>query len=147
MTQIIFLSFKFCKFVSDLSDHRYKMSRAISLFLIFTLGFQCLSKLSLIAYYNINIEYIIQELCENKDKPQLNCNGKCYLKKKLNEANKNEEQAAGSLKRLELPVFICNSSYFKIIQYSDITILPNYLKDLYSLSLGELIFHPPCLKA
>jgi hypothetical protein len=123
------------------------MSRTISLFLILALGFQCLSKLSLIAYYNINIEYIIQELCENKDKPQLNCKGKCYLKKKLNEANKSEEQAAGSLKRLELPVFICNSFDFKIIQYSDITILPNYLKDLYSLSLSELIFHPPCVKA
>lgn len=123
------------------------MSRTVSLFLILALGFQCLSKLSLIAYYNINIEYIIQELCENKDKPQLNCKGKCYLKKKLNEANKSEEQAAGSLKRLELPVFICNSSDFKIIQYSDTTILLNYLKDLYSLSLSELIFHPPCVKA
>lgn len=123
------------------------MNRTISLFLIFALGFQCLSKLSLIAYYNVNIEYIIQVLCENKDKPKLNCKGKCYLKKKLNEANKNEEQASGSLKRVELPVFICISSDFKIIQYSNITILPNYLKDLYSLSLSELIFHPPCLKA
>ncbi len=132
---------------SDLSDYRYKMSKAISLFLIFSLGFQCLSKLSLIAYYNINIEYIIQELCENKDKPQLNCKGKCYLKKKLNEANRTEKQTAGSLKQLELPVFICNASYLKIIPFRNITVLPNYLKNLYSLSLSKFIFHPPCATA
>lgn len=33
--------------------------------------------------YIINYDYIVNELCENKDKPQLNCDGKCYLAKQL----------------------------------------------------------------
>ena len=36
-----------------------------------------------IAYYQINKAYITRVLCENRDKPQLHCNGKCYLAKKL----------------------------------------------------------------
>ena len=33
--------------------------------------------------YIINYDYIVKELCENKEKPQLKCNGKCHLKKEL----------------------------------------------------------------
>ena len=29
--------------------------------------------------YLINYDYIVNELCENRDKPVLTCNGKCYL--------------------------------------------------------------------
>jgi len=29
--------------------------------------------------YMINYNYIVNELCENRDKPVLACNGKCYL--------------------------------------------------------------------
>jgi len=121
------------------------MNRVISLLLIVALGFQCLSKLGLIAYYNINIEYIISELCENKDKPQLKCNGKCYLKKKLAKANEAEKQSAGILKQSELPAFISNSYHPESIRYIEIIILPGYLKDLYSLSFSRVIFHPPSI--
>src|SRR6056297_976397 len=33
--------------------------------------------------YVVNYDYIANVLCENKDKPQLQCNGKCYLAKQL----------------------------------------------------------------
>ena len=29
--------------------------------------------------YVIHYDYIVEELCENRDKPVLACNGKCYL--------------------------------------------------------------------
>jgi hypothetical protein len=29
--------------------------------------------------YLVNYDYIVNELCENRDKPILTCNGKCYL--------------------------------------------------------------------
>ena len=32
-------------------------------------------------YYELDPIGFIQELCENKDKPELECNGKCHLKK------------------------------------------------------------------
>lgn len=40
----------------------------------------------IIEYY-ANYDYIAKELCENKDKPYLECNGKCYLEKQLKEVN------------------------------------------------------------
>ncbi len=30
-----------------------------------------------------NQDYIVEELCENKDKPEMNCEGRCYLKKRM----------------------------------------------------------------
>ena len=36
-----------------------------------------------IAEYVMNYDYIVNVLCENKDQPQLNCDGKCYLSKQL----------------------------------------------------------------
>ena len=33
--------------------------------------------------YFVNYDYISSELCENKDKPILTCNGKCYLEKQV----------------------------------------------------------------
>lgn len=33
--------------------------------------------------YVVNYQYISEVLCENKDKPQMSCSGKCYLKKQV----------------------------------------------------------------
>ena len=33
--------------------------------------------------YLVNYNYIVNELCENRDKPVLTCNGKCYLDKQV----------------------------------------------------------------
>ena len=35
--------------------------------------------------YLVNYNYIVKELCENRDKPVLACNGKCYLEKQVKE--------------------------------------------------------------
>jgi hypothetical protein len=40
--------------------------------------------------YVINYDYIAKELCENKAKPKLNCNGKCHLMKELAKASEDE---------------------------------------------------------
>lgn len=33
--------------------------------------------------YLMNYDYIVAELCKNRDKPILACNGKCYLEKQV----------------------------------------------------------------
>lgn len=37
-------------------------------------------------YYYTATEDFIERLCENKDRPELNCNGQCYLAKMLQES-------------------------------------------------------------
>lgn len=50
------------------------------------------SQWGMIAYYQINKAYITRVLCENRDKPQLHCNGKCYLAKKLKEQQEKQDK-------------------------------------------------------
>ena len=40
--------------------------------------------------YVLNQDYIIEFLCINKDKPELQCNGKCHLVKELEKQQENE---------------------------------------------------------
>lgn len=37
--------------------------------------------------YIVNYDYIANQLCENKAKPELKCNGKCHLMKELAKAS------------------------------------------------------------
>ena len=39
--------------------------------------------------YYINFDYIAEVLCINKDKPQTNCQGACYLKDQIQQTQKN----------------------------------------------------------
>jgi hypothetical protein len=42
--------------------------------------------------WKINQTYIAKNICENRYKPQLNCNGKCILAKKLSQQNSQQTQ-------------------------------------------------------
>lgn len=42
--------------------------------------------------YVANYDYITNVLCENKDTPQLQCNGKCYLAKQLRKEQKDQDK-------------------------------------------------------
>jgi len=59
------------------------MRSFIASLLLFAIMLPTLSPWGTVAYFNINRNYIARVLCENRDRPQLNCNGKCYLAKKL----------------------------------------------------------------
>ena len=61
--------------------------------------------------YVFNYDYIVTELCINKDRPDLACNGKCYLMRSLaQQADKEHEEKRGILaNRYELPLL-----YFEI---------------------------------
>ena len=44
-------------------------------------------------WYTVNKTYVAEELCQNKARPELKCNGKCYLAKQLRAT---EDPAPGS---------------------------------------------------
>ena len=52
--------------------------------------------------YYANYEYIAAVLCENKDKPYLECNGKCYLQKQLNKVNHNDHDHKSTVPQINL---------------------------------------------
>jgi hypothetical protein len=41
--------------------------------------------------YQLNKEYIAKNLCENRNRPEMKCDGKCYLCKRLKKENKKDQ--------------------------------------------------------
>lgn len=54
--------------------------------------------------YVVNYDYIAKELCENKLKPQLKCNGKCQLKKELAQTAENEKPLSSDKKTVHTEI-------------------------------------------
>lgn len=65
------------------------MKRITAIIVCLSLLLQCVAHLGVIGYYQLNKEYIAKNLCENRDKPKMNCCGKCYLKKQLRKIDNN----------------------------------------------------------
>ena len=55
--------------------------------------FQTFDRFGLVAYYHLNKEYITELFCINKEKPELNCDGKCYLSLQIAEQQQEREEA------------------------------------------------------
>lgn len=51
-----------------------------------------MDRYGMIAYYELNKEYITEMFCINKSRPELNCDGKCFLMQKLQEKNQTDEK-------------------------------------------------------
>lgn len=62
------------------------------LFIVFAL--RPVYNIGCFAYYELNIDYIIEKYCVNKEKPQLECNGKCHLTNQLALNNSDSEDSS-----------------------------------------------------
>nr|WP_255555093.1 hypothetical protein [Flavobacterium sp. NKUCC04_CG] len=97
--------------------------------------------------YVVFYDYIKNELCVNKDKPKMDCNGKCHLKKELAKTaesdNNKDKQHTFSLEK--------NLTYYTEISWE----LPRYIKiksnlkplftydNRYHFSFATFVFRPP----
>lgn len=101
------------------------------------------SRFIVYASFQLNKEYIASVLCVNKAKPQLQCKGKCYLTKKIKQAEQEEKsQERDSQKNrlmdaiitkritLKLPFHIINTPSNCEIPF----LIPEH---------SSIIFHPP----
>jgi hypothetical protein len=64
---------------------------AIFLTALFTLPIWV--KVAVLLEFVVNRAYIVEHYCENRDKPQLRCEGKCYLAKQLKKAEHSPSDA------------------------------------------------------
>ncbi|MBB5637689.1 hypothetical protein HDE68_003614 [Pedobacter cryoconitis] len=70
------------------------INRIIAIGLLIALMSSGFSRLFVYTSFELNQQYIATTLCENRDKPQMHCNGKCYLAKKLKQAEEKEKRQA-----------------------------------------------------
>lgn len=88
--------------------------RFIALLLICLMVTANFTRLFIYAGFEVNQKYIAEKLCENRDKPWLNCNGRCYLMKKIKQAEEKERSAEHQVqKNLFQDAFLTTSFAFK----------------------------------
>jgi hypothetical protein len=70
-----------------------------------TVVLQSLSLLYVECEYTLNKAYVSNVLCVNRDKPQMHCDGKCFLKKELNRNADRQHNDQNSTTSLSLLLF------------------------------------------
>ena len=119
-------------------------NRAIAFLLLLALMSANLSGLFIFAEFKINQKYIAATLCDNRNKPELQCNGKCYLMKKMKDAlEKEKKQEQANQKKGAQDFCILTGPVTMAFANSAVTkIEPAYLPlDLPCVSFDVL--HPP----
>jgi len=87
--------------------------------------------------YVVNYKHISEDLCVNKDKPEMHCNGKCHLKKEIKKAMGEDENPAKKK-------YTLNN---KLKEYADYyrrsTIVKYFLKRTFQLTENTIIIKNP----
>jgi len=95
--------------------------------------------------YAVNYDYIVKNLCENRNIPQSTCKGKCYVEKELAKTEKQSNNTQ-NVKIAGLDVFLSNEilSFSTKIQTEVPEKHPNSFKEHFFVSeYFNRIFHPP----
>jgi hypothetical protein len=61
-----------------------RSNRLLSIALLFCFVIPIILKVGILSNYAVQYKYYVDVLCENKNKPELQCKGKCCLAKELN---------------------------------------------------------------
>lgn len=120
-----------------------KKSAAFILVIIFAL--QTFHAGFVTIWFYANRNYVAQKLCINKSRPMLKCHGKCFLSKKIKEAEKENGEGLPYSTKQQEEASLCVTG---IIDYTIRFILqdtayPTATVNGYTFSPNTGIFHPP----
>ena len=122
----------------------YPGTRILSFFLAFLLWGSTLRTPLIYAYYLLDQEGFIEQLCENRDKPELQCDGKCYLSQMLKAGSEaEEEKTIPVLEWKELQLFQDSPRTFLPILDAERGSLISSPVHPYADAPVKRIFHPP----
>ena len=116
--------------------------RIFSFFLILVTLFQVMGKSMVYVEYAFNIRFISEQLCINKAKPGMHCQGRCYLKKQMDKQEQSNRAATSDKGAVDLQWFVEGNSdqltppgtrHFHQFEY----------RDTVSFFLARAVFHPP----
>jgi len=100
-----------------------------------------------IVEYFVNYNYIVNELCENRDKPILTCNGKCYLEKEVTkQQNLDHEQKVPQPPKIDLEKFVTlkyKSFTYHIVADKQLQNNPLFYSKLEDQKFVSSILRPP----
>lgn len=104
-----------------------------------------------LAGYWLNREYIAQELCVNRDKPALCCQGACYLTRQITETSRQQqeqhgEHSAPSIELDKLPISLPAPELARAGCLGSLICPPLYAPALYEDPFGEIDLPPPKMR-
>jgi hypothetical protein len=106
---------------------------------------QCLFRLGVVAYFQLNRDYISEVFCINKEKPMTMCYGQCFLDKNLKLVDKTEKSTApaASKEKIEISVFeVMPTLSLSNVQLNDSTTFASCpVLPVKNIATG--VFHPP----
>ena len=121
---------------------KHKLTAILLIISIISCSF---SRFFIYAGFQMNRNYIAANLCENRNKPWLHCNGKCYLMKKIRQADEKQNAAERASQRN-----LIQESWCKVIpqvkfytQLLQVIAIPNNHIEL--SNVDDAIFRPPQL--
>lgn len=99
---------------------------------------------SVILGYELNKDFISNTLCINREKPEMLCNGKCYLMQELEKSTDSESDPA-NIQDIQPPVLQCEEVGLMVPSataehYAPIT---GFVSTRYAFDWNGAIFHPP----
>lgn len=135
-------------FVQNLVNTPMRVSFSILLFISFAI--RPAMQISTVLYYQLNIDTIVEKYCVNKERPNLNCNGKCYLMNQMKAKTQSSSNIPNSVVITEafIPLFFQENN-LKIENNQPLvteTTKNWQLKHLLSQIISKDIDHPPQYK-
>ncbi|MCB9034302.1 MAG: hypothetical protein H6553_10725 [Chitinophagales bacterium] len=71
-----------------------------------------MQKVLIVGFYQLNKTYITKVYCENKDKPEMHCDGQCHLEKTLEKNTKQKDSDEnGILNRVAEEITALNNDF------------------------------------
>ncbi len=122
------------------------MSRFTALLLAVIISCQAFYNVGVLGYWAINRTYIAANLCENVNRPEMHCSGKCYLKKNLAaDAGSTDGSSLPTLKKgldlAECPARMISPAFVTV----DLETYPDLppVDSRCMAGFPHLVFHPP----
>jgi hypothetical protein len=108
---------------------------------------QTFSQVVIVAQFYANKDYIAKNLCENRNKPMMHCDGKCCLKKRLAKEGKNQAPSPTSQKSEQAVTLFYADNKFEITPFVAVAISNHYFNrnDLRTSAFHHSVFHPPAV--
>ena len=120
------------------------MKRVISIALILLMSAQSVYKLGVITYFQLNREFIVEVLCINKEQPITMCQGQCFLKKNLQQADDVAQSPTPTGKeKVDFPTFLISENSYTFKRCSGSAPMNTVYIDTASSEHLSKAFHPP----
>ncbi|OQP52796.1 hypothetical protein A4H97_24150 [Niastella yeongjuensis] len=105
---------------------------------------QSFNKLFIVLDLQLNSSFIAKNLCENRDKPQMHCNGKCHRIKVMKQEQKKDQDNPERKAENKFELICFAQQQAKLVPAFNYTTIyyPRLKETIYS-GFSTTAFHPP----